>query len=158
MALQASYGVEDPEFAVTQLAQTTMRSELGEQSFTLKQRTTNLLNCMECRQLLSWGRGGGSTHTCTSTFCMCRYRRLELLSTKYSQHCIHTINVHEHIHAELPGFLFLFLDLKDQFFKVFFSDVRLPLFNVSFAGKISLDNVFQERERLNHNIVGEKVF
>lgn len=44
MALQASYGVEDPEFAVTQLAQTTMRSELGEQSFTLKQRTTNLLN------------------------------------------------------------------------------------------------------------------
>lgn len=66
--------------------------------------------------------------------------------------------MHEHIHAELPGFLFLFLDLKDQFFKVFFSDVRLPLFNVSFAGKISLDNVFQERERLNHNIVGEKVF
>lgn len=27
--LQASYGVEDPEYAVTQLAQTTMRSELG---------------------------------------------------------------------------------------------------------------------------------
>ena len=26
---KASYGVEDPEFAVTQLAQTTMRSELG---------------------------------------------------------------------------------------------------------------------------------
>lgn len=26
---QASYGVEDPEYAVTQLAQTTMRSELG---------------------------------------------------------------------------------------------------------------------------------
>lgn len=25
----ASYGVEDPEFAVSQLAQTTMRSELG---------------------------------------------------------------------------------------------------------------------------------
>lgn len=25
----ASYGVEDPEFAITQLAQTTMRSELG---------------------------------------------------------------------------------------------------------------------------------
>lgn len=102
--------------------------------------------------------GGGSTHTCTSTFCMCRYRHLELLSTKYSQHCVHTIDVHEHIHAEFPGFLFLFLDLKDQFFKVFFSGVRLPLFNVSFAGKISLDNVFQERERLNHNIVGEVVF
>ena len=28
-AYRASYGVEDPEFAVTQLAQTTMRSELG---------------------------------------------------------------------------------------------------------------------------------
>jgi regulator of protease activity HflC (stomatin/prohibitin superfamily) len=27
--LQASYGVEDPEFAVKQLAQTTMRSEVG---------------------------------------------------------------------------------------------------------------------------------
>ena len=26
---KSSYGVEDPEFAVTQLAQTTMRSELG---------------------------------------------------------------------------------------------------------------------------------
>lgn len=29
---QASYGVEDPEYAVTQLAQTTMRSELGKLS------------------------------------------------------------------------------------------------------------------------------
>lgn len=29
VSLQASYGVEDPEYAVTQLAQTTMRSELG---------------------------------------------------------------------------------------------------------------------------------
>jgi regulator of protease activity HflC (stomatin/prohibitin superfamily) len=29
MHLQASYGVEDAEFAVIQLAQTTMRSELG---------------------------------------------------------------------------------------------------------------------------------
>ena len=25
------------------------------------------------------------------------------------------------------------------------------------AGKISLDNVFQERERLNHNIVGKRI-
>ena len=41
----------------------------------------------------------------------------------------------------------------------FFSDVRLPSFSyVSSAGKISLDNVFQERERLNHNIVGKEVF
>ena len=29
---KASYGVEDPEYAVTQLAQTTMRSELGKLS------------------------------------------------------------------------------------------------------------------------------
>ena len=28
-AHKASYGVEDPEFAITQLAQTTMRSEIG---------------------------------------------------------------------------------------------------------------------------------
>ena len=28
-AIQASYGIEDPEFAITQLAQTTMRSEIG---------------------------------------------------------------------------------------------------------------------------------
>ena len=26
---KSSYGVEDPEFAITQLAQTTMRSEIG---------------------------------------------------------------------------------------------------------------------------------
>lgn len=31
-AYHASYGVEDPEFAITQLAQTTMRSELGKMS------------------------------------------------------------------------------------------------------------------------------
>lgn len=31
-SFQASYGVEDPEYAVTQLAQTTMRSELGKLS------------------------------------------------------------------------------------------------------------------------------
>ncbi len=30
--IPASYGVEDPEFAITQLAQTTMRSELGKMS------------------------------------------------------------------------------------------------------------------------------
>lgn len=32
LPFQASYGVEDPEYAVTQLAQTTMRSELGKLS------------------------------------------------------------------------------------------------------------------------------
>lgn len=31
-SILASYGVEDPEFAITQLAQTTMRSELGKMS------------------------------------------------------------------------------------------------------------------------------
>lgn len=29
VSLQASYGVEDPDYAVTQLAKTTMHSELG---------------------------------------------------------------------------------------------------------------------------------
>ena len=29
LMIQASYGIEDPEFAITQLAQTTMRSEIG---------------------------------------------------------------------------------------------------------------------------------
>lgn len=33
--ISASYGVEDPEFAITQLAQTTMRSELGKMTFLL---------------------------------------------------------------------------------------------------------------------------
>lgn len=32
LLFSASYGVEDPEFAITQLAQTTMRSELGKMS------------------------------------------------------------------------------------------------------------------------------
>lgn len=53
----------------------------------------------------------------------------------------------------------LVLEGSRFFFVLFFSfiGVRLPSFNVYFAGKISLDNVFQERERLNHNIVGEEV-
>ena len=39
---KASYGVEDPEFAVTQLAQTTMRSEIGKISLDecLRERET----------------------------------------------------------------------------------------------------------------------
>jgi len=52
---------------------------------------------------------------------------------------------------------FCFWTCKVKFI-FFLSSVRLPSFNVSFTGKISLDNVFQERERLNHNIVGEEVF
>ena len=59
--------------------------------------------------------------------------------------------------VSFSGCLFLFLDLKGQAYFVL-SGVRLPSFIVSFTGKISLDNVFQERERLNHNIVGEEVF
>lgn len=39
---QASYGVEDPEYAVTQLAQTTMRSELGKLTLDKVFRVTNL--------------------------------------------------------------------------------------------------------------------
>lgn len=40
--MQASYGVEDPEYAVSQLAQTTMRSEIGKLSLDtiFRERTT----------------------------------------------------------------------------------------------------------------------
>lgn len=42
--ISASYGVEDPEFAITQLAQTTMRSELGKMSLDKVFRERELLN------------------------------------------------------------------------------------------------------------------
>jgi len=41
---KASYGVEDPEFAITQLAQTTMRSELGKMSMDKVFRERESLN------------------------------------------------------------------------------------------------------------------
>ncbi|KAK4336809.1 hypothetical protein RND71_043688 [Anisodus tanguticus] len=41
---RASYGVEDPEFAITQLAQTTMRSELGKISLDTVFKERELLN------------------------------------------------------------------------------------------------------------------
>lgn len=43
-AYKASYGVEDAEYAVTQLAQTTMRSEIGQMSLdhVLKERSVDL--------------------------------------------------------------------------------------------------------------------
>lgn len=44
IALQASYGVEDAEFAITQLAQTTMRSELGKIPLDTIFRERELLN------------------------------------------------------------------------------------------------------------------
>ena len=43
-AYKASYGVEDPEFAITQLAQTTMRSELGKMSLDLVFKERESLN------------------------------------------------------------------------------------------------------------------
>eukprot|EP00730_Choanoeca_flexa_P017342 TRINITY_DN8337_c0_g1_i2.p1 TRINITY_DN8337_c0_g1~~TRINITY_DN8337_c0_g1_i2.p1 ORF type:complete len:352 (+),score=73.26 TRINITY_DN8337_c0_g1_i2:61-1116(+) len=43
-AYKASYGVEDPEFAVAQLAQTTMRSEMGKMSLDTVFRERQLLN------------------------------------------------------------------------------------------------------------------
>lgn len=39
---KASYGVEDPEYAVTQLAQTTMRSEIGTVYFVCSKITISL--------------------------------------------------------------------------------------------------------------------
>lgn len=44
LQLVASYGVEDPEFAITQLAQTTMRSELGKMSMDKVFRERESLN------------------------------------------------------------------------------------------------------------------
>ena len=41
---QASYGVEDAEFAITQLAQTTMRSEIGKIVLDTVFRERELLN------------------------------------------------------------------------------------------------------------------
>ena len=41
---KASYGVEDPEFAITQLAQTTMRSEIGKISLDVLFREREELN------------------------------------------------------------------------------------------------------------------
>merc|ERR1711962_1793278 len=43
---QASYGVEDPQFAITQLAQTTMRSELGKISLDDVFKERDMLNNM----------------------------------------------------------------------------------------------------------------
>ena len=106
---------------------------------------------------------GRGMHTHLSSACTCRYR-LGLLSTKYctaSWKVMYiALHIYQHDHWTHSGLaprisLFVF-GLKIIFF--FFGGVRLSSFNVSFAGKISLDNVFQERERLNHNIVGEEVF
>lgn len=47
----ASYGVEDPEFAITQLAQTTMRSELGKISLDKVFRERESLNVSIVEQI-----------------------------------------------------------------------------------------------------------
>ncbi|XP_078252606.1 stomatin-like protein 2, mitochondrial isoform X2 [Rhinoraja longicauda] len=56
---KASYGVEDPEYAVTQLAQTTMRSELGKLSLDSVFREREVLNMNMVTQINqaadSWG-------------------------------------------------------------------------------------------------------
>lgn len=55
----ASYGVEDPEFAITQLAQTTMRSELGKMSLDKVFRERECLNVSIVDSInkaaLAWG-------------------------------------------------------------------------------------------------------
>ncbi len=58
-ATQASYGVSDPVYAVTQLAQTTMRSEIGkltmEESFEERERlNTNIVNAIN-QAAETWG-------------------------------------------------------------------------------------------------------
>ena len=42
--IQASYGIEDPEFAITQLAQTTMRSEIGKISLDMLFKVRRVYN------------------------------------------------------------------------------------------------------------------
>ncbi|KAI1301948.1 Stomatin-like protein 2, mitochondrial [Halotydeus destructor] len=58
-AYKASYGVEDPEFAVTQLAQTTMRSELGKISLdsVFKERESLNIGIVEAinKASTAWG-------------------------------------------------------------------------------------------------------
>jgi len=58
-AYKASYGVEDPEFAITQLAQTTMRSELGKISLDSVFRERESLNIAIVEAInkasLAWG-------------------------------------------------------------------------------------------------------
>lgn len=58
-SLAASYGVEDPEFAITQLAQTTMRSELGKMSLDKVFRERESLNVSIVDSInkaaLAWG-------------------------------------------------------------------------------------------------------
>lgn len=56
---KASYGVEDPQFAITQLAQTTMRSELGKIALddVFRERDTLNLNIVEAinSAAIDWG-------------------------------------------------------------------------------------------------------
>ena len=56
---KASYGVEDPEFAITQLAQTTMRSEIGkmEMDGLFKERENLNISIVQAINLASeaWG-------------------------------------------------------------------------------------------------------
>ena len=54
--LQASYGIEDAEFAVTQLAQTTMRSEIGKISLDTLFRERESLNVGIVGKSLAMGR------------------------------------------------------------------------------------------------------
>ena len=44
--IQASYGIEDPEFAITQLAQTTMRSEIGKISLDMLFKVRRVYNAL----------------------------------------------------------------------------------------------------------------
>lgn len=57
--MQASYGVEDAAFAITQLAQTTMRAEIGQMTLdrTLAERAylnMNIVNAINSASL-DWG-------------------------------------------------------------------------------------------------------
>jgi len=51
---QASYGVEDAEYAITQLAQTTMRSEIGKITLDTVFRERELLNIAIVGEILTY--------------------------------------------------------------------------------------------------------
>lgn len=79
VSLQASYGVEDPEYAVTQLAQTTMRSELGKLSMDKVFRVRNI--CTAWQHFIA-------TRERTKKTCSLQSQEIESLNSNI----VHTIN------------------------------------------------------------------
>ena len=58
-AYQASYGVHDPTFAVTQLAQTSMRSEIGKMTLDRTFEAKGFILGPRHRELRAWAKRSG---------------------------------------------------------------------------------------------------